>query len=62
MSLYTGIGDFFKQKGGGYYGYIFTGNLALAKHVGLRTKSRTELYNGRIESRLLAYELYTGKR
>ena len=60
--LYRSIGDFFKQRGGGYDGYIFTGNLALAKHVGLRTKSRTELYNGKLESRLLAYELYTGKR
>ena len=61
-SLYRGLGDFFKQRGGGYYAYIFTGNLALAKHVGLRTKSRTELYNGKIESRLLEYELYTGSR
>ena len=57
--LYTAIGDFFKQRGGGYYGYIFTGNLALAKHVGLRTKSRTELYNGKIESRLLEYALWS---
>ena len=58
MPLYAGLGDFFKQRGGGYYGYIFTGNLSLAKHVGLRTKSRTELYNGKIESRLLEYELW----
>ena len=61
-ALYAGLGDFFKQRGGGYYAYIFTGNLALAKHVGLRTKSRTELYNGKIESRLLEYELYIGSR
>ncbi len=60
--LYAALGDFFKQHGAGYYGYIFTGNLALAKHVGLRTKSRTELYNGKLESRLLEYILYTGTR
>ena len=60
--LYKSLGDFFKQRGGGYYAYIFTGNLALAKHVGLRTRSRTELYNGKIESRLLEYELYIGSR
>ena len=60
--LYAALGDFFKQHGAGYHGYIFTGNLALAKHVGLRTKSRTELYNGKIESRLLEYILYTGTR
>lgn len=61
MPLYAGLGDFFKQRGGGYYGYIFTGNLSLAKHVGLRSKSRTELYNGKIESRLLEYELWARK-
>ena len=60
--LYAALGDFFKQHGAGYHGYIFTGNLALAKHVGLRTKSRTELYNGKLESRLLEYILYTGTR
>ena len=62
IALYAGLGDFFKQYGGGYYGYIFTGNLSLAKHVGLRTKSRTELYNGKIESRLLEYELWARKK
>ena len=60
-ATYAGLGDFFKQRGGGYFGYIFTGNLALAKHVGLRTKSRTELYNGKIEARLLEYELWARK-
>ena len=60
--LYAEIGDFFKQKGAGYTGYIFTGNLALAKHVGLRTKSRTTFFNAKLECRLLEYELYAGKR
>jgi 23S rRNA G2445 N2-methylase RlmL len=55
---YQEIGDFMKQKCGGYLGYIFTGNLELAKKVGLRTKSRTPFYNGKIECRLLEYELY----
>ena len=60
--LYAEIGDFFKQKGAGYTGYIFTGNLALAKHVGLRTKSRTTFFNAKLECRLLEYPLYAGKR
>jgi putative N6-adenine-specific DNA methylase len=29
--VYRGIGDFFKKKCLGYKGYIFTGNLDLAK-------------------------------
>ena len=60
--LYRGIGDFFKKKCQGYRGYIFTGNLSLAKKVGLRTGRRLPFYNGEIECRLLEYELYEGKR
>ena len=55
---YKEIGDFMKQKCNGYYGYIFTGNLNLGKKVGLRTKSKIPFYNGKIECRLLEYELY----
>jgi 23S rRNA G2445 N2-methylase RlmL len=60
--VYRGIGDFFKQKGAGYTGYIFTGNLDLAKKVGLRAKRRIPFFNGGIECRLLEYELYGGSR
>ncbi len=59
-ATYEGIGDFFKKTGGGYRGYIFTGNLDMIKKVGLRTKQRIILYNGEIECRLLEYELYAG--
>ena len=59
---YKGIGDFFKQRCGGYSGYIFTGNLELAKKVGLKAKRRVPFFNGRIECRLLEYELYEGSR
>ncbi len=61
-NLYQGIGDFFKKTGGGYRGYIFTGNLEMIKKIGLRTKQRIILYNGDIECRLLEYELYEGSR
>ena len=59
-ATYQGIGDFFKKIGGGYRGYIFTGNLEMIKKVGLRTKRRIIFYNGEIECRLLEYELYAG--
>ncbi len=61
-SVYMGIGDFFKQKCRGYTGYVFTGNLDLAKKVGLRAKRRTPFFNSGIECRLLEYELYEGSR
>ena len=59
---YSRIGDFFKQKCAGYTGYIFTGNMDLAKKVGLRTSRRMVFFNGGIECRLLKYELYSGTR
>jgi 23S rRNA G2445 N2-methylase RlmL len=60
--VYKGVGDFFKQKCGGYTGYIFTGNFELAKKVGLKAKRRVPFFNGGIECRLLEYELYEGSR
>jgi putative N6-adenine-specific DNA methylase len=61
-SVYQGVGDYFKQKCRGYTGYIFTGNLDLAKKVGLRAKRKMQFFNGGIECRLLEYELYEGSR
>ena len=56
--LYKGVGDILKQRCTGYKAYLFTGNLKLAKSVGLRPSRRFALYNGAIECRLLEYELY----
>ena len=57
-SLYSGFGDVLKQRCAGYTAYLFTGNLKLAKWIGLRTAKRFTLYNGPIECRLLKYELF----
>ncbi len=59
---YRRIGDYFKQRCAGYRGFIFTGNRALAKQVGLRAKTRTPFYNSTIECRLFGYDLYDGSR
>ncbi|WP_421774808.1 THUMP domain-containing class I SAM-dependent RNA methyltransferase [Gracilimonas sp.] len=56
--VYEGIGDYFKQEATGWWGYVFTGNFDLAKHIGLRTNQRIEFYNSTIDARLLEYELY----
>ena len=60
--IYKGIGDFFKKKCQGYTGYIFTGNLDLAKKVGLKAKRRLPFFSSNIECRLLEYDLYEGSR
>jgi putative N6-adenine-specific DNA methylase len=62
QETYKRIGDFFKKKCQGYKGYIFTGNLDLAKKVGLRTNRRMSFYNGPIACRLLEYDLYEGSK
>jgi 23S rRNA G2445 N2-methylase RlmL len=59
---YKRIGDFLKKKCKGYTGYIFTGNLELAKKIGLKPKRRIEFYTSKIDCRLLEYELYDGSR
>lgn len=59
---YGKLGDFLKQKCKGYTGYIFTGNLELAKKIGLKPKRRIEFYTSKIDCRLFEYELYAGTR
>lgn len=59
---YGRIGDFLKKRCKGYLGYIFTGNLDLAKKIGLKANRRIEFYNAKLDCRLLEYELYEGSR
>jgi putative N6-adenine-specific DNA methylase len=61
-ATYKRIGDFMKTSCKGYTGYIFTGNPDLAKKIGLRAARRIEFYNGKLDCRLLEYELYDGSR
>ncbi len=61
-NTYGRIGDFMKKSCGGYFGYIFTGNLELAKKIGLKATRRIEFYNSTIDCRLLEYELYSGTK
>jgi len=60
--IYSAIGDFMKNECKGYTGYVFTGNLNLAKKIGLKPKRRIEFFNGKIDCRLLEYELYSGSK
>lgn len=57
-ATYKRIGDFIKQECKGYKGYVFTGNPDLAKKIGLHASRRFEFFNGKLDCRLLQYELY----
>ena len=59
---YGRIGDFLKKKCKGYTGYVFTGNLDLAKKIGLKPSRRIEFYTSKIDCRLFEYELYAGTK
>ncbi|MFC3561464.1 THUMP domain-containing class I SAM-dependent RNA methyltransferase [Pedobacter jamesrossensis] len=59
---YKRMGDFMKKDCKGYTGYIFTGNPDLAKKIGLKASKKVEFYNGKLDCRLLEYELYDGSR
>ncbi|MFZ6011862.1 MAG: THUMP domain-containing class I SAM-dependent RNA methyltransferase [Bacteroidota bacterium] len=61
-ATYARIGDFMKKKCKGYTGYIFTGNLDLAKKIGLKASRRIEFHSAKLDCRLLEYELYSGTR
>jgi putative N6-adenine-specific DNA methylase len=61
-ATYKRMGDFMKQSCKGYNGYIFTGNPDLAKKIGLKASRRVEFYNGKLDCRLLEYELYDGSK
>ena len=58
-NLYRGLGDFIKNKSApSARGFVFTGNLELAKEVGLKPKQRHVISNSGVDSRLLEFELY----
>lgn len=59
---YKRVGDFMKQQCKGYRGYVFTGNPDLAKKIGLKASRRFEFFNGKLDCRLLQYELYDGSK
>lgn len=56
--FYKKIGDTMKHYCKNSTIYIFTSHGEHIKYIGLRTSSRTILYNGKIECRLLEYNIY----
>jgi 23S rRNA (guanine2445-N2)-methyltransferase len=59
-AFYPRLGDALKQRFAGWTAYFFTGDLRLAKLIGLKAAKRTPLYNGALECRLFAFPLVAG--
>ncbi|MEO0648951.1 MAG: RNA methyltransferase, partial [Cyanobacteria bacterium J06650_10] len=42
----------------GWTAYVLSGNKALSSNIGLKSASRTEVYNGALRCQLMKYEIY----
>jgi putative N6-adenine-specific DNA methylase len=60
--FYGRIGDTLKQSYSGSQAWLITANMEALKFVGLRTSRRIKVFNGKLESKLVKYELYSGTK
>ena len=60
--FYREIGDTLKQSYPQTEAWFITGNMDALKFVGLKTTRRIKLFNGKIESRLVRYDIYEGSK
>ena len=61
-SFYKKIGDTLKNNYANSNAWFITSNLEGLKFVGLRPSRKIKLYNGKLESRLAKYEIYSGSK
>lgn len=61
-SFYASIGDTLKQHYPGTNAWFITANLEALKFVGLKTSRKIKVFNGRLESRLVCYQIYEGSK
>lgn len=60
--FYAKIGNTLKQSYPGTNAWLITSNLEALKHVGLRPSRKIKTFNGKLESRLVKYEMYEGSK
>jgi len=59
--MYPQLGDALKARYAGWTAWLFSGDTALAKKIGLKTEQRLVLWNGAIECRFYRYRIVAGK-
>lgn len=60
--FYSQIGNTLKQNYSNSEAWFITSNLEALKHVGLRPTRRIKLFNGKLESKLVKYDIYKGSK
>ena len=61
-SFYKQIGDTLKSNYTNSNAWFITSSLEALKYVGLRPSRKIKLFNGKLESRLAKYEIYSGTK
>jgi len=61
-ALYKELGDYLKTNCNGTSAFIYTGNPALRKSIGLKTTRRIPLDNGKLEGVLVQIDSYEGSK
>jgi len=60
--LYSSIGDAFKNNFAGYKAWMISSDIDALKSVGLKTSLKIPIFNGPLECRFNAYDLYEGTK
>jgi putative N6-adenine-specific DNA methylase len=60
--FYGAIGNTLKRSYLGTQAWMITSNMEALKYVGLRPSRKIKLFNGKLESKLVRYEMYEGSR
>jgi len=60
-AMYPRLGDALKARYAGWNAWLFSGDPALPKKIGLKAERRIPLWNGAIECRLYAYRIVAGR-
>ena len=60
--FYANIGNTLKRSYPDSQAWMITSNLEALKYVGLRPSKKIKLFNGKLESKLVQYEMYSGSK
>lgn len=61
-AFYKKIGDTFKQNYPNTLAWLISSDLEAVKKIGLRPSRKIKLFNGKLETRFLQYEMYEGTK
>ena len=61
-AFYSSIGNTLKRNYPGTQAWMISSNMEALKFVGLRPSKKIKLFNGKLEAKLVRYEMYEGSR